>query len=72
MTKTSVRGIASALFLAAGLSVAASGAPAQAKHFKFAYDQPNTTGYGIVGNVFSDKLKELSKGTARSRRSCSS
>jgi TRAP-type transport system periplasmic protein len=63
MTKTSVRGIASALFLAAGLSVAASGAHAQAKHFKFAYDQPNTTGYGIVGNVFSDKLKELSKGT---------
>jgi tripartite ATP-independent transporter DctP family solute receptor len=63
MTKTSVRGIASALCLAAGLSFAASGAHAQAKHFKFAYDQPNTTGYGIVGNVFSDKLKELSKGT---------
>ncbi|HEV3491901.1 MAG TPA: TRAP transporter substrate-binding protein [Reyranella sp.] len=63
MTKTSPRGIASALFLAAGLSVAATGAHAQAKHFKFAYDQPNTTGYGIVGNVFSDKLKELSKGT---------
>jgi TRAP-type transport system periplasmic protein len=63
MTKTSLRGIASALFLAASLSVAATGAHAQAKHFKFAYDQPNTTGYGIVGNVFSDKLKELSKGT---------
>ena len=63
MTKTSLRGIASALFLAASLSFAASGAHAQAKHFKFAYDQPNTTGYGIVGNVFSDKLKELSKGT---------
>jgi TRAP-type transport system periplasmic protein len=61
MTKTSLRGIASALFLAAGLSVAATGAHAQA--YKFAYDQPNTTGYGIVGNVFSDKLKELSKGT---------
>jgi TRAP-type transport system periplasmic protein len=63
MTKTSPRGIASALFLAAGLSLAATGAHAQAKHYKFAYDQPNTTGYGIVGNVFSDKLKELSKGT---------
>jgi tripartite ATP-independent transporter DctP family solute receptor len=63
MTKTSLRGIASALFLAAGLSVAATGAHAQAKHYKFAYDQPNTTGYGIVGNVFADKLKELSKGT---------
>jgi tripartite ATP-independent transporter DctP family solute receptor len=63
MTTTSLRGIASALFLAAGLSVAATGAHAQAKHYKFAYDQPNTTGYGIVGNVFADKLKELSKGT---------
>jgi TRAP-type transport system periplasmic protein len=63
MTKASLRGVASALFLTAGLSLAATGAHAQAKHYKFAYDQPNTTGYGIVGNVFSDKLKELSKGT---------
>jgi tripartite ATP-independent transporter DctP family solute receptor len=63
MTKAYLRGVASALFLTAGLSLAATGAHAQAKHYKFAYDQPNTTGYGIVGNVFSDKLKELSKGT---------
>ena len=63
MTKTFLRGVASALFLTAGLAFAATGAHAQAKHYKFAYDQPNTTGYGIVGNVFSDKLKELSKGT---------
>ena len=67
MTKASLRGVASALFLTAGLSLAATGAQAQAqaqaKHYKFAYDQPNTTGYGIVGNVFSDKLKELSKST---------
>ncbi|MGZ5905062.1 MAG: TRAP transporter substrate-binding protein [Reyranella sp.] len=63
MAKASLRGVASALFLTAGLSLAATGAHAQAKHYKFAYDQPNTTGYGIVGNVFSDKLKELSKGT---------
>jgi len=34
-----------------------------AKHFRFAYDQPKNTGYGIVGDVFSAKLKELSKGT---------
>jgi TRAP-type transport system periplasmic protein len=63
MTKAFLRGVASALFLTAGLAVTATGAHAQAKHYKFAYDQPNTTGYGIVGNVFSDKLKELSKGT---------
>ena len=63
MTQASLRGVASALFLAAGLSFAATGAHAQAKHYKFAYDQPVTTGYGIAGNIFSDKLKELSKGT---------
>src|SRR5712675_2199675 len=63
MTQASLRGVASALFLTAGLSLAATGAQAQAKHYKFAYDQPVTTGYGIAGNIFSDKLKELSKGT---------
>jgi len=63
MTQASLRGVAYALFLTAGLSFAATGAHAQAKHYKFAYDQPVTTGYGIAGNIFSDKLKELSKGT---------
>ncbi len=39
-------------------------APAQeVKHYRFAYDQPKITGYGILGDIFSDKLKELSKGT---------
>src|SRR5437016_7905164 len=38
--------------------------PAQeVNHYRFAYDQPKTTGYGILGDIFSDKLKELSKGT---------
>jgi tripartite ATP-independent transporter DctP family solute receptor len=41
-----------------------SSAPAQtAKHYRFAYDQPKSTGYGFAGDVFSAKLKELSKGT---------
>jgi len=31
--------------------------------FSFAYDQPNTTAYGIAANIFDAKLKELSKGT---------
>src|ERR1700742_2610901 len=41
-------------------------APAKAqevKHYRFAYDQPKTTGYGILGDIFGDKLKALSKGT---------
>ena len=43
---------------------ASAGAGAQeAKHYRFAYDQPRNTGYSIAGDLFADKLKELSKGT---------
>jgi tripartite ATP-independent transporter DctP family solute receptor len=63
MINGSLKGAASALLFAVGLSLTASGAQAQVRHFKFAYDQPNSTGYGIAANIFSDKLKELSKGT---------
>jgi tripartite ATP-independent transporter DctP family solute receptor len=40
-----------------------AGATAQNRTFSFAYDQPNTTAYGIAANIFDAKLKELSKGT---------
>src|SRR4051812_5081783 len=33
------------------------------KHYRFAYDQPKTTGYGILGDIFAEKLKTLSRGT---------
>jgi tripartite ATP-independent transporter DctP family solute receptor len=33
------------------------------KNYRFAYDQPKNTGYGIVGDTFANKLKELSKGS---------
>jgi tripartite ATP-independent transporter DctP family solute receptor len=33
------------------------------KHYRFAYDQPKPTGYGLLGDIFANKLKELSKGT---------
>jgi tripartite ATP-independent transporter DctP family solute receptor len=35
----------------------------EVRHYRFAYDQPKTTGYGIAGDIFAEKLKELSKGT---------
>ena len=35
----------------------------EARHYRFAYDQPRNTGYSIAGDIFADKLKELSKGT---------
>jgi TRAP-type transport system periplasmic protein len=52
--------------MAASAIMAAASAPTsaqEAKHYRFAYDQPKTTGYGILGDIFADKLKELSKGT---------
>ena len=45
----------------AGLSSAAWAQ--EVKHYRFAYDQPRGTGYAIAGDIFADKLKELSKGT---------
>src|SRR5215831_3828689 len=35
----------------------------EVKHYRFAYDQPKTTGYGIAGDLFANKLKELSNGS---------
>src|SRR6201988_745462 len=49
--------------LAATAVFCTGAASAQVKHFRFAYDQPRNTGYSIAGDLFSDKLKELSKGT---------
>src|SRR5215472_4537160 len=46
---------------AAGWSAAAW--TQEVRHFRFAYDQPKNTGYGLAGDIFADKLKELSKGT---------
>jgi TRAP-type transport system periplasmic protein len=42
---------------------AASAGAQEAKHYRFAYDQPRNTGYSVAGDLFADKLKELSKGT---------
>jgi TRAP-type transport system periplasmic protein len=50
--------------VAAFVMLGATAAGAQeVKHYRFAYDQPKTTGYGVLGDIFADKLKELSKGT---------
>jgi len=46
-----------------GLAALSAGAAlAQTRQFSFAYDQPNTTAYGIAANIFDAKLKELSGG----------
>jgi len=56
-----------AMLVAAAIASAvlstASATAQEAKHYRFAYDQPKTTGYGILGDIFAEKLKSLSKGT---------
>nr|WP_229185570.1 TRAP transporter substrate-binding protein [Bradyrhizobium oropedii] len=48
---------------AAALMLPAGAGAQEVKHFRFAYDQPRNTGYSVAGDLFADKLKELSKGT---------
>src|SRR5450631_3801416 len=55
--------ILGAVAAASAILFAANAGAQEAKHYRFAYDQPKTTGYGILGDIFADKLKALSKGT---------
>lgn len=59
-TSAKIVGIAMA---AAALLLPSSVGAQEVKHFRFAYDQPRNTGYSVAGDLFADKLKELSKGT---------
>src|ERR1700687_102822 len=56
------RMIGLAVASAAGLFAASAGAQ-EAKHYRFAHDQQLNSGYSIAYDIFSTKLKELSKGT---------
>src|SRR6476661_3124667 len=57
-----LRSILAAVVAASAIVMTASAGAQEAKHYRFAYDQPKTTGYGILGDIFADKLKALSKG----------
>jgi tripartite ATP-independent transporter DctP family solute receptor len=61
MRSTGFIGLAGALTVV--LLASASATAQQPRQFRFAYDQPKSTGYGLVGDIFADKLKALSKGT---------
>src|ERR1041385_7608215 len=54
---------AATLGLAAGLLFTTSASAQQAKHYRFAHDQQLNSGYSVAYDLFSAKLKELSKGT---------
>src|ERR1700737_486774 len=60
---SSLSKILGAVVTALTIMMAASAGAQEVKHYRFAYDQPKPTGYGILGDIFSDKLKALSKGT---------
>jgi tripartite ATP-independent transporter DctP family solute receptor len=51
------------LITAAAVTIAFGASAQEVKHYRFAYDQPRNTGYSVAGDLFADKLKELSKGT---------
>src|SRR5258705_12821433 len=62
-TMSNLKRILGAVAVTSAIVMAASADAQEVKHYRFAYDQPKATGYGIVDDIFSDKLKELSKGT---------
>jgi tripartite ATP-independent transporter DctP family solute receptor len=55
--------IIGALAFAVATAFAAIANAQDVKHYRFAYDQPRNTGYSVAGDLFADKLKELSKGS---------
>jgi tripartite ATP-independent transporter DctP family solute receptor len=53
----------SAVIAAVAMMFAASAGAQEAKHYRFAHDQQLNTGYSVAYDIFSAKLKDLSKGT---------
>ncbi len=52
-----------AAFAAAAVVFAGSAGAQEVKHYRFAHDQQLNTGYSVAYDIFSARLKELSKGT---------
>jgi TRAP-type transport system periplasmic protein len=50
------------LIAAAAIMLAASAGAQETKHYRFAHDQQLNSGYSVAYDIFSAKLKELSKG----------
>ena len=51
------------LVVAVAITFAAGARAQEVKHYRFAHDQQLNTGYSVAYDMFSTKLKELSKGT---------
>jgi len=55
--------MASVVAAAAAMIFSASAGAQETKHYRFAHDQQLNTGYSVAYDIFSAKLKDLSKGT---------
>ena len=55
--------IATAFIAAASIAFATTVGAQETKHYRFAHDQQLNSGYSVAYDLFSAKLKELSKGT---------
>ena len=62
MTSCTVNRALHTLLLGAAILWAPLAGAQATRQFSFAYDQPPSTAYGIAGNIFDAKLKELSGG----------
>ena len=62
MRVVSIAAMAAVSWLA-GLAVSASANAQEIKHYRFAHDQQLNSGYSVAYDIFSAKLKDLSKGT---------
>jgi tripartite ATP-independent transporter DctP family solute receptor len=60
--KSMIRQFANAAFAIGFIALVLPTNASAQRVFSFAYDQPNTTAYGIAANIFDTKLKELSGG----------
>jgi tripartite ATP-independent transporter DctP family solute receptor len=60
--RTEIRQFACAAFAVSVIALATSTDANAQRKFTFGYDQPHSTAYGIAGDIFDAKLKELSGG----------
>src|SRR6202163_2184311 len=61
VSTSTLKAVAAALSLAASLGLVANAQ--EVKHYRFAHDQQANSGYSVSYDLFSAKLKTLSKGT---------
>src|SRR5262245_20889902 len=63
LNSRTIRAAATAVGLAASLTLVTNVTAQDAKHYRFAHDQQLNSGYSVAYDLFSAKLKELSKAT---------